>query len=684
MKIYFWVIILLLNTFHSFAQAKKKTNEKEKPPTQKEMEAMIKEAQSAIADLDPETKKIMDSMGIKVPSFKNAPKISSQQLSQTWEKEELIVPKRDAARIAAIPKKVTDANMKEYIMAVQKNASLFFSPDVISTGDKVKTFIKANSKNASEAGNTACALWIAGQQELALYVLGNVCGDEPTNTDNVSNYASMLSMLGGQQLAIPILNNLNKKFPKNSTLLNNLGQAWFGLGDIITAEKYLDSALRFFAAHPQANLTKAAIEESRGNIVKAKLYLKKSIKHSYTDEKELKLRDLGSEIELADVGIPFKPDPDPLGLAKLRRPDYPISRDELKILKPVWQKFDQEIDERLDYLYGKLTEVSEQLESALNSRKINIAIPIHTKKVSLKLQEVQTFYEKQLETLVQKFSVLIDDLDKIKTGRKRAVPEAPCELHIQLANDYFKLYNTRQKEYHDEFLEALRRYVNEMAYYSQFTVSDKTAFEILVLEYKIDWLKKIKEYRPLLFLETEDMACEEKEKVNPSPGKMSDFDVVACNYNYTMNLGVIAFYQNCSRMTSKLNLKFIEYTRYDNFERAEGDNFESSTLKISAEQGFDELKTDYGPLKLEAKVGAAIELEFDREGVKDVILSVEAKAGAGINGADEGLEEGGSIAGKDIIDTTVEVGVEGRISIISGKGSVNGTGKLEGVKMLEW
>jgi len=32
----------------------------------------------------------------------------------------------------------------------------------------------------------------------------------------------------------------------------------------------------------------------------------------------------------------------------------------------------------------------------------------------------------------------------------------------------------------------------------------------------------------------------------------------------------------------------------------------------------------------------------------------------------------------------VEAGVEGRISIISGKGSVSGTGILKGIKMADW
>ena len=42
------------------------------------------------------------------------------------------------------------------------------------------------------------------------------------------------------------------------------------------------------------------------------------------------------------------------------------------------------------------------------------------------------------------------------------------------------------------------------------------------------------------------------------------------------------------------------------------------------------------------------------------------------------------IAGKDAFPTTVEAGVEGRISIISGKGSASGTGILKDVKITEW
>lgn len=125
-------------------------------------------------------------------------------------------------------------------------------------------------------------------------------------------------------------------------------------------------------------------------------------------------------------------------------------------------------------------------------------------------------------------------------------------------------------------------------------------------------------------------------------------------------------------------MKFLEYTRYDDFERAEGDTYISSTIKISAEIGKSANK---GPLKAEAKVGAGVELEMDRQGVKDVSIIAEAKVGAGTNVIDKQLEEGGSIAGKDVVDTTVEAGVEGRISLISGQGTVSGTGILNGIRI---
>lgn len=75
------------------------------------MEKMTKEEQMELDNMDPETLRMMDSMGIKRPSFKNVPTVSNQQLKEAIENENRIVPKKDVVRIAAIPKTVTDDHM---------------------------------------------------------------------------------------------------------------------------------------------------------------------------------------------------------------------------------------------------------------------------------------------------------------------------------------------------------------------------------------------------------------------------------------------------------------------------------------------------------------------------------------------------------------------------------------------
>jgi hypothetical protein len=681
-KILILATYFLLICANSFAQPKTKQKEKEKPPTQKEMENMMKEMQKAMDEMSPEDKKMMDSMGIKMPSMKNIPKVSDKQLADAWEDENRIVPKRSEARIASISKKVNDATIAGYLAAIQKKITEQLTPDVKSTGDKVINYIQLNAKNSPEAGNMADAIWIAGKPALALYVMGKICADDPRNTDNLNNYAAMLSMHNAQHLAIPILNILNKKFPGNSTLLNNLGQAWFGLGEISKAEKYLDSAIRIYAWHPQANITKAAIEESRGNIAKAVEAIKKSIKHAYTNEKEDMLRKHGYTITLKDLRVPFKPGSDPLGLAGFRRPDYPTSISELKSLKPIWESFNNDCDSKMAELQAERKAIGDKYEKNLSSLKYGIALPLHYKKASLQLNEILANYETKMKKLTELHLASAEDLQKIRQAHKRAAPEAPCAAHQSAENDFLKQYNEKKKTFDDQALEIFRHYFNDLAYWSQFTSIDKNQFNLVVLEFQTGWLSKLREYQPLLQSEFENLECAKDE--DAQPGKLSDFDVVACNYNDTMDLKVITFYQNCSRMTSKLNLKFVEYTRYDNFTRAEGDTYVSSTIKVSVEKGFDKLKWENGPLKVEAKVGASIEMEFDREGIKDINLAVEAKAGAGHNVLDGGLEEGGSIGGKDMVDNTVEIGMEGRISILSGKGSIKGTGKFENITVMEW
>jgi len=247
-----------------------------------------------------------------------------------------------------------------------------------------------------------------GKAEIAIYVLGKVCVDNPSHSNNLSNYASMLSMSGAEQLAIPILDNLNKRFPENSTILNNLGQAWFGLGDIDKAEKYIDNVIRIYAYHPQANITKSYIEESKGHKAEAVEAMKKSVKHAYTPEKEDRLRKMGYKLQGKDVLWPFKINPDPLGLSAFRHPKFPASVDESIVLEEDWTQFKRECTSeitKLNFQYKQAEEFSirederrkkeavDEVKNAIEGKNIigTVSIlPFFSQKAILKLEEKNT------------------------------------------------------------------------------------------------------------------------------------------------------------------------------------------------------------------------------------------------------------------------------------------------------
>lgn len=730
MKKYPLFIIGLLAAGLLSAQTTKKTAAKEKPPTQKEMSDMMKEAQKMMGDISPEDKKMMDSMGIKTPDLnqmkKNASGVSDAQLKDAYEDEMRVVPKKDLARIAAIPKGVTDAQTGNYIIAIQQKIKTVLKPTVIAMGDKVYSYIQVNSKNNTEAGNMAMGLWMAGQPELAAYTLGKICSINAGNMDQISNYASMISMLGAQHLAIPLLNNLNAKFPNNSSILNNLGQAWFGLGEIGKADKYLDSAIRIYAYHPQANFTKSLIEESKGNTAKAVECLKKSTQHSYTKEKEERFKKLGDKMGNKDFRLPQPNKADAMNLGEFSSPSFPSSVDECIMLNVQWTDFVGQLDEKIGQLQQQRVSL---LETAMkgNEQRLNadinlikkaqanptkfkggnfISVPVYADRAAKLFNAYNDLYKKKLEAFLRKSADLAEgelksikeaydaEMEKLHEEDNEQTGEGKpnkdfCPKYKAATDNYLKATNPKLEEMYHEYLELQKEMLNESAYWYMY-IQWPDMFEVMKVDLQVQWLGVLKggffhgSYENNYpYVSITKYVCQAPPEGSGST-KLQKFDDVACQYNNTLDLKLMTITNNCSRMESKLDLKFIEYTRFDDFEREEGDTYMGSTLKLSVEKGFDAAKAEAGPLKVEAKVGASVEMEFDREGVKDVILSAEAKVGAGHNTLDKGLEEGGSIGGKDVIDTTVEAGVEGRISLISGHGTVTGTGVLSHVKITSW
>lgn len=711
MKKYCILALLTAISFYTTAQPGKKPA-KEKPPTQKEMEEMMKEAEKMMGEMSPEDKKMMDSMGIKMPDFKKTAKsvsgVSDKQLADAWEIENLIVPKKDAARINAIAKTpLTASSVGAFINDVHTKTLGLLWPASKTLGEKLYTQLKATGKNSDVIGNTAAALWMMGRLQPALYIMGRVCTEDAANTDNLSNYASMLSMAGVQQSAIPVIEYLNSKFPGNSTLLNNLGQAWFGLGDIQKAEKYLDDAIRIYAYHPQANFTKSFIAEEKGNKAEAVTLTKKAMLHTYSQEKEERLRKLGYKLTSKDVTLPKNTKADGLNLGGFVPPPFPMSVDDCIALEPIWKAYIEQLKEKAAGLQ-KMYKAAEQTAADMQQKRINsdiniikasmaagspqgniTPVPLHATAAYIKLNEVMDEYRRKTEELGNKTAAYFtgpgprakkeyeEEMAKLREEDLNQTGEGKpnkdfCPRYKAVSDKYLGLHNSTMEGFFKEYLEIQKKYLNESIHWEMYSEWPEK-FEAYKIAAQISWLGALGAEPPFKFESITRFKC--APTVQGKGGKLSNFDDVACKYHSEITLIFGKMKSDCSRFTTEVDFGAIKLgLKQDMDKETFADQFMGCNVEIGMKVGKD---VKLGPLAVEASAGGRVGIEIDRTGVKDVYVTGGVKAGAGTHIIGDAAEAAGtpsSVLGQGVSDLSIDGGVEGKISLVSGKGSIYGTG----------
>ncbi|MCB0446628.1 MAG: hypothetical protein KDD03_03785 [Gelidibacter sp.] len=674
-----YILLLTFLFLNCIVFAQKPNQKKEKPPTQKELQEMMSEMQMLNDSLSDEERAEMEKMGIKMPDMKNLQKTistaSDAELKKAWEKDTRFVPEKDIARITkAISLNLTNAEIGGFVLKTHQAVLLDLTAETKSKGQLLLQTIKAQKKSIAD---TSVGLWIEGKTTLALYLMGEALKENPSNTNNLNNYAVMLSMCGAEQLAIPILNNLNKRYPKNSSILNNITQAWLGLGDIDRAEKYADSTIRIAAFHPQANMAKCLIEESKGNIPEAIAAGKKGIKNSFSIEKQTLLQDLGYALKPEDLNWDKPMPQDPMGLEKFVWPEYPKSVEQSMYLEPQWDAFKEVCSQRLDELQSKSEKIEQDWGSIKESRA-KLAMkglpdtqampyPLTAIKAMTKLKSlIEPDYGPNMAFIFPEYAesitITTEKLDEIKRikdtkykefnkkyekqfgeGLPNPYQEA-CDEENNIRNTYLSTANEILEAANTSYLNIFRRKASDHLYYIQYTMWPED-FERAKINAQIAWLQFISKQQ-VEFQDKSSYCNGITDKKNAS-ATLQNFDDVACKYESTMNMGIFSITQKCSNLITKWDFAGVKLDMKDNIET----NKLNGTVIIGASKGFE------GPMATEVTVSGGGIVEFDNSGITDV-------------GVIAGVET--SVAGQTI------VGAEATITINSGT-SVSGKGILQGI-----
>ncbi len=673
MKEYLLASILLLVMGATLAQTKPKKDET--APTQKELNDMMQEMQKSAADMSPEDKKMMDSLGVKMPDIKSIQKtvsgINNAQMKKAVEDENRIVPKKDATRInTALAVTISNAEISSYI---NKAHLAVLSKLPAKDKSEAEEIFLQTVKLKSSVANTAVGLWMDGKPTLALYLMGEACKADPANTVNLNNYASFLTMCGAEQIALPILKNLNERYPKNSSILNNMSQAWLGLGDITKAEKYADSTIRICAYHPQANMAKCLIEESKGNIPAAIAAAKKAISKSFSTEKENKLKKLGYELKSDDINWDRPMPQDALGLTKFTWPEFPLEVEQNKLLMKEWSDFKNECGQKLSELKIKQQSLEKAWVAANENRsKLIISggqkgqnvqlMPGYAAKAIIKLGpgvndingNMSFVFAKALEP-VTKALLAVEDYENVMNEKQKEIDKkyadqfgegkpnpsaALCKDENAIHTEFLSAANGGlQSAYKDYFAYSSRR-TSDLLYYYQYTLWPEE-FELAKVNAQVTWLTQIKDQR--VFFKEKCVALDE-EVTKTKTDSLQNFDDVHCDYVSTLNLGVYTITSSCSNLVGEFDFGGVKINMKDNVETGRY----SGSAMIGTSKSFE------GPAGAELEASVAALVEWDNTGVTDVgaIAGAEAKAGGiSVAGADVTVtvNSGVSTTGKGIL-----------------------------------
>lgn len=563
---------------------KKPVKPQEKPPTQKEMDEMMKEMENMYKNLTPEERRIYDSMGVKFPNIKNMPKLSDKQLADAWEDDGKLFPAKKTALINSLPKRIfTNTELTEYIKKINRSIPSKLNTNAKQLADKVLEQYKTDKNYGGMVAAAANGMWVLGFKEPAVYLMGKAVELLP-NADNYNNFAAYLTMTGAAHISIPILEKLNSIHKKNSTIYNNLGHAWLELGDVIKGEKYLDSAIYIYTDHPQANFTKAILLEEKGNTQEAIAAVERSLKHSVTEKKLEKLKQLRKkQITLDKYRYPkmyFSATFNPGRYLDNMPGAYAMSAG-MEIEKQ-WLAFRDEMQQEMKRIDVALAKNKPKVESdlkdlqarnkkygrpalsphymrALATHKNQSATDVFLFPSKAEIEE-DTNYLKEWSRLKTAFE---KELRGAKDSIERNEPNGSplllnnCPVILPIVNKHVKLINKLNETYRNQ---KLRRWLSDAYqgynYYMTIAVTESVAMEGI-----LNLRKKLVDKLLLLKHEAYDLPeCVKEDNKNSTPftSNMANFDEVTCSSESTLYIPLTGqIIIRCNRMDVIFNPAMI-------------------------------------------------------------------------------------------------------------------------------
>ncbi len=313
MKKYFCILITISCTLIATAQNR---------PTVPAMPDVNKLMQMSPAELEAYKQKMLKqaSTQAKQIATDNNIKINEMLLPDF----ELKAPVKDIKRLSLLP--VQPPTMMQLADGIKRSMQQLQSVTPKAILDEVKTI--TTQQTPAQQQSSSVAEFYADNPVQALLISMNAALQNPGEVAGWNNLAALFNMNGLEHKAIPILMHHLVNEPNNSMLLNNMGQAFLGLGDLDKAEQFLTQCLAQDPLHPEANRSMGMIKFFQNQFEAGQKYFEKELEVAHRRSTLANLHRKGIKINLAAIrkkrtGIPHRDFFEEIGFSKFALPDLP-------------------------------------------------------------------------------------------------------------------------------------------------------------------------------------------------------------------------------------------------------------------------------------------------------------------------------------------------------------------------
>lgn len=187
------------------------------------------------------------------------------------------LPSKDIKRLSLLPTQPpTLIQISDMLRTTKQQIEKVVKPTVIQEVKKI-----VEGQNAATLQQSAIGEFYADRPEQSLLLAIEAALKDVNDQTGWNNVAAIMNMTGLQHKAIPILMNQLQTDPNNSMMLNNMGQAYLGLGDIGVAEMFLKQCLKQDPLNPEANRSMGMIKFFYEQYEEGMQYFEKELQVAY-------------------------------------------------------------------------------------------------------------------------------------------------------------------------------------------------------------------------------------------------------------------------------------------------------------------------------------------------------------------------------------------------------------------